>query len=69
MFAFFRTRRARPAADRATADCIASRTVDERTFEHLQSASGAGLGAELREWLPIAWADHEAAAACARCRA
>lgn len=36
----------------------ASRPIaSEAAFEHLAHSPVAGLGAELREWIPEAWAD------------
>jgi hypothetical protein len=69
MFAFLRSRLARSAPARTRDACIASPVIDEGAFEHLQATPIAGLGAELREWLPVAWADSEASMASSRCRA
>jgi hypothetical protein len=62
MVAFFRNDA--PALD--TASCRARPAADEGTFEHFALA---GSGTELREWLPIAWAESEAGMASTHCRA
>lgn len=69
MLAFLRSRLARSAPPGDRDACMGSPGIDEGAFEHLQTAPISGLGAELREWLPVAWADGEAGMASSRCRA
>lgn len=67
MFAFLRTRFARFA--RSASPCSRIACIDDGMFEHLQAMPIAGRGAELREWLPVLWANGDTAMTSVQCRA
>jgi len=56
------------STDAQARDCAESRFASEAAFEQFAHAPNAGLGAELREWLPSAWFEFEACMASARMR-
>ncbi|MFZ5637917.1 MAG: hypothetical protein ACOY82_15155 [Pseudomonadota bacterium] len=69
MLAFLRSSLARSFSARIDDACIASPDIGEGALERLHATPIAGLSAELREWLPVAWTNGDTGMGSSRCRA